>query len=92
MVANVPYVLPTSMNMSNPEPGGPGNGESGACAFNGNSYTETPGFSETIGTTQEFEMSWIAVHPFHHHVQPCVPSSICGCSAWGLCEGGQVNE
>ncbi|KAK9793747.1 hypothetical protein WJX73_009450 [Symbiochloris irregularis] len=67
MIATNPALAVTNLNLSNPSPG---NGESGACAINDILYNDQPGFSEVIGVTQEINISWIAVHPFHHHVQP----------------------
>ena len=40
------------------------------CAINGLLYTESVPFQEVLNVTQDFQLEWISVHPFHHHLNP----------------------
>ena len=41
-----------------------------ACAINGLLYLESVPFQEVINVTQDFQVEWSSVHPFHHHLNP----------------------
>ena len=60
-------------NFTNPDSAG--SYPSQNCAVNGLNYGESVPFQEVINTTQEFQLAWVSVHSFHHHVNPCVPAS-----------------
>ena len=60
------------MNFTNPDTltGYP----SANCAVNGVAYGESIPYQEIVNATQEFQLQWVAVHSFHHHISPCVPA------------------
>lgn len=55
------------MNFTNPEAA---DYPSQGCALNGLLYTESVPFQEVLNVTQDFQLEWISVHPFHHHLNP----------------------
>ena len=59
------------MNFTNPDTGGgyPSQG----CAVNGVPYGESIPYQELLNVTQEFNLVWVSVHSFHHHISPCAP-------------------